>query len=95
MKLITVKALFGADDTHKVDAIAQATAAQIRALPGCLSYNHYWNAENKSELFIVQSWADIATFDAYRGSPVFGEIGGALKPLMTEAPETIVYEATS
>lgn len=43
---------------------------------------------------LLHQWDDLASLDAYRSGPLFAQVGGVLRPMMTGAPSTVVYEAT-
>ena len=92
MKLITVEAEVAAADLDKALELFEAEAGAVRAMAGCQSYAVY-RAASGGRFAIVQKWADMAAFDAYRASPNFAAMGGALKPMMVAPPVTTIAEA--
>lgn len=89
MKLITVEAAFSVDTRDAAVAAFEASADAVRAMTGCESYAIY-KSDDATSVAIVQKWASMEQFDAYRGSDTFAQIGQALKPLMTAPPTTTV-----
>jgi quinol monooxygenase YgiN len=43
---------------------------------------------------LLHQWDDLASLDAYRSGPLFAHLGGILRPMMTGAPSTMVYDAS-
>lgn len=89
MKLITVEATFSADTRDTAIAAFEASAETVRAMAGCDAYAIYRSNDTIS-IVIVQKWASMDQFNAYRGSDTFAKIGQTLKPLMTAPPVTTV-----
>lgn len=71
-----------------LDALNTA-APEIRNLPGNEMFEAY---ERGDGVVIVQEWATVAAFDAYRASPVFAAMGAALKPLALGVPRSRLFE---
>ncbi|PRY20434.1 quinol monooxygenase YgiN [Aliiruegeria haliotis] len=89
MKLITVEAKFSAETLDNAIAAFEASAQAVCAMAGCQTYTIY-SSNDAASIVIVQKWASMEQFDAYRGSAAFAEIGKSLKPMMTAPPITTV-----
>ena len=59
----------------------------------CLSYQIYDTPDQRGSVFIRQSWSDLQAFDAYRASDLFASMISEVKPMMSAAPKTEVFEA--
>lgn len=92
MKLITVEAKTASENIQKSVDFFNRHADEVRAMSGCQSYDIFVAPANGDTFVIVQKWADMETFDAYRQSALFGIIGQELKPIMTAAPVTTVAD---
>lgn len=91
MKLICVEAAFPEDRISEAVALLEGQAGAVRAMEGCAHYALY-RSPDAPRVAIVQRWADMGAFDAYRGSDAFAALGRGLKPLMTAPPVTTVAE---
>jgi quinol monooxygenase YgiN len=57
---------------------------RIRAQPGC-QHLELWQDADQPHIYCTYShWDDAATLDAYRRSPLFGEVWPATKRLLAE-----------
>ncbi len=92
MKLITVEATFAQGKTDDAISAFQNTADSVRRMAGCLGYDIYRAPAQGDAAVIVQKWASLADFEAYRSSPDFASVGAQLKPLMAGAPETTIAD---
>ncbi|MEL6684536.1 MAG: antibiotic biosynthesis monooxygenase [Pseudomonadota bacterium] len=84
---------------HPSDRTAAASyllqeAPKMQALPGHRGYDVLLDASRDDAVTLLHQWDDIATLDAYRTGPLFAQVGGTLRPMMTGAPTTSVYDAT-
>ncbi|OUS32209.1 hypothetical protein A9R01_11210 ['Osedax' symbiont bacterium Rs2_46_30_T18] len=71
----------------------QLVRDQVLATDSCRSYQVHDTPDKKGAVFICQSWSDLAAFDAYRASDLFASMIGEVKPMMSAAPKTEVFEA--
>ncbi len=76
-------------DTPATIALFHATAAAVRASPGCLRYDIFADPTSADRLLIVQKWADIAAFDTFRAGPEMAAQMAGMGPLMTGAPRSV------
>ena len=67
---------------------------QMRALSGNRATRVLADPSTEGAITLLHQWDDLAALDAYRAGPLFAAIGARLRPLMTGAPSTTVYEAT-
>ena len=91
MQLVTVEAGFAATDLPQALTLLGSCAQEARIMDGC---DHYavFQSPGADGVAIVQRWASMAAFDAYRASPTFAELGKTLGPLMTAPPVTTIAE---
>jgi quinol monooxygenase YgiN len=82
------------DRAAAVDCLT-AEAPAMRALPGNRACRVLTDPLDTSAVTLLHRWDDLASLDAYRTGPLFAKVGGVLRPMMTDAPSTVVYEATA
>jgi quinol monooxygenase YgiN len=70
-------------------------APAMRALPGNRACRVLTDPNDSGAVTLLHRWDDLTSFDAYRTGPLLAQIGGVLRPMMTGAPSTVVYEATA
>ncbi len=68
-------------------------APQMRAMPGNRSVRVLTDPNDNGSITLLHQWDNLVGLDAYRKGPLFAAIGGTLRPMMTGAPSTKVYEA--
>ncbi len=91
MKLITVEAAFATADLDAAVDLFSSQADEVRTMNGCKHYALYRKPSGDG-LAILQHWATMDAFDAYRASDVFAKLGAGLRPLMSAPPVTVVAE---
>lgn len=92
MKLVTVEAGLAPDCVAKSIAIFNNQARAVRAMHGCQDYAIYEAPNGENAILIMQKWASMKDFDAYRQSDLFASMGAGLGPLMAGPPVTTVAE---
>jgi quinol monooxygenase YgiN len=70
-------------------------ATQARGLPGCVRFDLLQDASDENGVFIYEEWSDRESFDAYRGSVFFEEVGRKIRPLLAAAPDGAYYDAST
>lgn len=65
----------------------------MRDLPGNQACRVLTAPNDNGTVTLLHKWDDLASLNAYRAGPLFAKIGGTLRPLMTSAPSTVVYDA--
>jgi len=82
-----------AEEQHAMAISAlTAEAPPIRALSGNLGVRVLTDPNTAGAVTLLHQWTDLPRLDHYRNGPLFAQIGGMLRPMMTEAPNTNVYE---
>ncbi|WP_108816292.1 putative quinol monooxygenase [Loktanella sp. Alg231-35] len=69
-------------------------ALVMQALPGNQGYRVLVQPQTEGVITLLHKWNDLDSLDAYRNGPLFAKVGGVLRPIMTGAPSTTVYDAT-
>ena len=67
-------------------AIFRASEQRIRQQPGCCYLELWQDADNPAIYCTHSHWSDAAALNAYRESPLFGEIWPATKQLFATPP---------
>lgn len=65
----------------------------MRNLPGNRDCRVLIDPGAQDAVTLLHKWDDLASLDAYRTGPVFAQVGKVLRPMMSGAPSTMVYEA--
>lgn len=94
MIIAMVEFEMAAEDQAKVLEVLAADSVAAQKLEGCLGFKTLRLAGSKSGWVFIEEWQDIAAFEAYKASPGFARMGGALKPLMLGPPRSRAFEAT-
>lgn len=81
-----------ADRQRAVETLT-AEIPEMRALPGNKAARVLVDPDADGAVTLLHKWDSLADLDAYRGGPLFAKVGGVLRPMMTGAPTTAVYEA--
>ena len=84
---------FSETQVNKAMHSLQLVRDTVLATDRCRSYQIHNTPDQKGAVFICQSWSDLAAFDAYRASDLFASMIGEVKPMMSAAPKTDVFEA--
>ena len=84
---------FSEAQIHKALHSLQLVRDKVLATEHCHWYQIYDTPDQRGAVFICQSWSDLAAFDAYRASDLFASMIGEVKPMMSAAPKTEVFEA--
>ena len=93
--MIYVEVNFTVAPQDRAAAVASLNeeAPQMQALPGNQAMRVLIDPNNDGGITLLHQRDDLASLDAYRAGPLFAAIGGTLRPMMTGAPGTVVYEA--
>ena len=94
MKLIVVEATFDPQDREGAIALFQGQADAVRGMEGCDSYGIFASPAHAGDIVIVQRWASLEAFDAYKASDVFARLGQGLRPLMSAPPATTIADVS-
>ncbi|MCK0095451.1 antibiotic biosynthesis monooxygenase [Yoonia sp. F2084L] len=82
------------DRTAAVDCLTKE-APVMQGLPGNRGCRVLVDPVADDAVTLLHQWDDLASLDAYRTGPLFAQVGGVLRPMMTGAPSTVVYEASA
>ena len=63
----------------------------VRAMEGCVAYDLFKHTQSEAFL-LYEEWRDRASFEAYKASEAFGQLSGALRPLLAGKPNSAYYE---
>jgi len=74
-------------------ALSQQHVLRSRAEPGCIAHAVHLDPENSLRLVFVERWTDQAALQVHFKVPESGQFVAALTPLLSEAPEMLVYQA--
>ncbi len=65
----------------------------VRAMKGCRAVVPFIDPLDASTLGVLHEWESAEDFAAYTASPAFAQSGQALRPMMTEAPISLRFDA--
>lgn len=85
-------AVAATDSATAIDALTNE-APQMKSLSGNLGVRVLADPNAQGTITLLHQWTDLQSLDQYRNGPLFAQIGGILRPMMTGAPSTKVYEA--
>ena len=81
------------DRSSAIDVLTKE-APGMRALQGNRGSRVLIDSGANDAVTLLHQWDDLANLDAYRSGPLFADVGTVLRPMMTGAPSTTVYDAT-
>ncbi|MCJ8300821.1 MAG: antibiotic biosynthesis monooxygenase [Pseudomonadales bacterium] len=84
---------FSETQVNKAVRSLQLVRDKVLATDKCHTYQIHKTPGHNGAVFICQTWSDLAAFDAYRASDLFASMIGEVKPMMSAAPKTDVFEA--
>lgn len=70
-----------------------ASAADVRAMKGCISFHPIHDPSDAGVLGVVHEWESEADFAAYTASDIFLAFGALIRPLMTGIPVSRRFRA--
>ena len=94
MIYVEVNFAVAAKDRDMAVACLMAEGPKMRALAGNRASRVLTDPSDPSAVTLLHQWDDLGCLDAYRGGPLFAHVGSVLRPMMTGAPSTMVYDAT-
>ena len=94
MILVTVRSQYQVDQIENALSFLREIVLEASALEGYESQQICILDQNPATILIFQRWSNRTSFEAYRQSAFFARLSAKLKPLMTGAPQTIIYDAT-
>ena len=50
------------------------------------------NPQSEGAVTLLHRWDRLEDLDAYRSGPLMAKVGSVLRPMMTAAPSTVVYQ---
>jgi quinol monooxygenase YgiN len=94
--MIYVEVNFSVARGNRDAAVACLTkeAPQMCALAGNRACRVLTDPNDPCAVTLLHQWDDLACLDRYRGGSLFAAVGVMLRPMMTWAPSTAVYDAT-
>jgi quinol monooxygenase YgiN len=80
-------------------SLAQSTmdgeAPIVRAMTGNLGYSAWVDPNEPGKLRLMHEWSDLDSFEAYKATPTFKQVGGVLFPLMVGKPSSRAFHVQS
>jgi len=86
MLIVIVEFQVAADDRPAAMAALLAETQTVRAMPGCIAFRPFVDAQRADTCRIVHEWESEEQFAAYTASPGFAAVGEILRPMMTVPP---------
>lgn len=80
------------DRAAAVDCLTQEAPA-MRALQGNQGARVLIDPLDDGAITLLHQWDALSSLDTYRAGPLFAQVAAVLRPMMTDAPSTVVYEA--
>lgn len=94
MYVIRVALRVREDALEQFEEQARAEARDVPArFGGCLRYGFHESVGDAGAFLLYEEWATRESFEAYRKSAYFTEVGGRLRPLLAEPPDSAYYDA--
>lgn len=92
MLIVTVD--FEVSSANRPVAIAtlQDEGAVVRDLHGNMGFGVWADPAHGGKLRLTHEWSDMESFDAYKATPAFKEVGAKLFPMMVGKPSTVVHQ---
>ena len=80
---------------QRSEFVTQATRESdiARNYPGCARYNWSVDLRDQQVFALYEEWDTQASFDAYKVSDDFKQMGSNLMPLLAEEPQSSYYTA--
>jgi quinol monooxygenase YgiN len=92
MLTVTVDFEVSAADRPVAIKTLQDEGIVVRGLWGNLGFGVWTDPAHEGKLRLTHEWADISSFDAYKETPAFKDVGAKLFPMMVGKPSTIVHQ---
>jgi quinol monooxygenase YgiN len=70
----------------------QDEGATVRGLNGNLDFGVWTDPAHGGKLRLTHEWSDLESFDAYKSTAAFKEVGAKLFPMMVGKPSTVVHQ---
>ncbi len=93
MIMVEVTFTVAPEDCEEAIACLTREAPEMRALSGNQNCRVLVDPNAQGAVTLLHQWNDLDSLDAYRNGPLFAAVGSVLRPMMTGAPSTMVYEA--
>ena len=95
MVVQVVRVAINPDQRDRWLELVRANAAETRAEKGCESFLVCEDLETPNTFVLVEQWANMeAQYDHFR-NPRFGELMGALQPVLAGPPEVSIHDVAS
>lgn len=93
--MIVVRVCINAQTEHinTLRTILAGDILETSKFDGCTRFDVYQDIQDESGFILYEEWDNQQSFDAYRESDYFKEIGGKLFPLLEGTPDSAYYEA--
>lgn len=82
------------DDRPAAVTCLTEEAPQMCALAGNRGCRVLIDPNAGGAVTLLHQWDEMASLDAYRSGSLFARVSSVLRPMMTGAPSTAVYEVT-
>ncbi len=80
-----------------LERFEEQARAETREVPekfaGCLRYGFHAGVGVPGSFLLYEEWRDRESFEAYRTSDYFRDVGGKLRPLLAAPPESAYFDA--
>ncbi len=92
--MLIVNVDFEVSSANRPVAIAtlQNEGATVRGLQGNMGVGVWTDPAHSGKLRLSQEWSDMESFDAYKSTAAFKEVGAKLFPMMVGKPSTVVHQ---
>ncbi|WP_428261646.1 putative quinol monooxygenase [Haliangium sp.] len=93
MYVIRVALQVREDARETFESHAQAETAEVpKRFDGCVRYGFHTLVGEPTSFLLYEEWRDQASFEAYRDSQYFTEIGERIRPLLAAPPDSAYYQ---
>ena len=93
MVIIRIRISSKPDQGETLARTVEEASVKVRKQPGCVTYALFRSTEHSEQFLLYEEWQDRASFEAYKTSNAFRNLGEALTPLLEGKPESGYYEA--
>jgi len=81
------------ENISALSAVLANDVTNTNAFDGCVRYDVYQGINDECEFILYEEWENQQSFDAYKASDYFKDIGGKIFPLLDGTPDSAYYQA--
>jgi quinol monooxygenase YgiN len=93
MLIAHVTFIVAKENSRKALEALVAEVAQVRAMPGCVTFLPFQDASDPRKVGVVHEWATAGDFTGYTSSAEFARVGQSLRPMMLAPPVSHRFDA--